>query len=80
MTWPFWLYHDRYDVLDVGEWDTTSGSVQILKLRRKGEEVRKQHMQLVCKRHSKRKDQHAPYGERHRSIVVRGVYPQGVQL
>ena len=32
-----------YDVLDVGGQDTTSGSVQILRWRRKGE-VRKQRM------------------------------------
>ena len=41
-----------YDVLDIGGQDTTSGSVQILRRRRKGE-VRKQHMQSICKRHNK---------------------------
>jgi len=47
-------------------------SAQILKLRRRGKEMRKQHMWLAYKRHSKRKDQLTPYGERHKNIAAHG--------
>ena len=57
-----------YDVLDVGGQDTTSGSVQILRRRRKGE-VRKQHIQLVCKRCSGEESQCIPIGKRCRNTV-----------
>jgi len=34
----------EYNVLGVGEWDTTSGSVQILRLKGRKEERKKQHI------------------------------------
>ena len=36
-------------------------------------------MQLVCKRCSKRKDQHIPYGERCKSTAAHEIYPQEAQ-
>jgi len=49
-------------------------SAQILKLRRRGREIRKWYMWLAYKRHSKRRGQCTSYGERHRNIVVHREY------
>jgi len=57
-----------YDVLDVGGQDTTSGSVQILRWRRKGE-VREQCIWSDHKRRSRREDQCIPTRKRHRNTV-----------
>jgi len=53
-------------------------SAQILKLRRRGRGIRKQCMQLACKRHSKKRNWCTPYGERCRNIVAHRVCPQEV--
>jgi len=45
-----------------------------LKLRRRGKEMRKQHIWLAYKRHSKGKDWPTPYGERYRNIAAHGEY------
>ena len=57
-----------YDVLDVGGQDTTSGSVQILRWRRK-EKVRKQCMWPGHKRHSREGSWCIPIGKRCRNTV-----------
>jgi len=51
-----------------------------LKLKRRGEERKKQHMWPGYKRHSKRGGQHVLHRKRYRSTVTSGVYLQKVHV
>jgi len=53
-------------------------NAQILKLKRRREEKKRQHIWLDHKRHNKREDQCIPYRKRHRSTVESGMHLQKV--